>query len=154
MADIELRWGGTDPEDLADDLDALDAAVKEHVLEAVETWALMVESTAKELAPVDTGQLRASINSEARRVGENLLKAFIGSNVPHAPYIEEGRGPITASGDGVLHFTIDGEEIFAKSVSAAEAQPFLEPAVTAHLSDLRDLLDEALTDAVAEVRAS
>lgn len=154
MSDINLDWDGNDPEQLADDLDALDAAVKRNIEEAMETWALMVEATAKELAPVDDGRLRSAINSQVRRVSEAVFEAHIGSNLHYSPYVEEGRGPITASGDGVLHFTIDGEEVFVKSVGAAEAQPFLAPSTEAHLSDARDLLEEAVNDAADEVRAS
>lgn len=154
MSDINLDWDGNDPEQLADDLEALDAALKRNIEEAMETWALMVESSAKELAPVDEGRLRSSINSQARRVSEAMFEAHIGTNLSYAPYVEEGRGSITASGDGVLHFFVDGEEVFAKSVGPAPAQPFLAPAVEMHISDARDLLEEAVNDAAAEVRST
>lgn len=155
MSDIELNWdGGNDPEALRDDLEAFADAVNRHLYEAVETWVLMVEATAKQLAPVDSGRLRSSINSDVRQVGQDLIRGFIGTNVSYAPYIEEGRGRIEASGDGALHFFVDGEEVFAQSVGPAEAQPFLEPAIQQHISDLRELFDEALANAAAEVRAA
>lgn len=154
MSDIELDWDGDDPEELRDDLDTLADAVNEKLYEAVETWSLLVESTAKQLAPVDTGRLRSSINSEARRIGKDIVKGFIGSNLDYAPIIEEGRGSIEASGDSPLRFVIDGEVIYRWSVGPAEAQPFLENAMMAHIQDLRDLCKEAINDAVAEVRVS
>lgn len=51
--------------------------------------ALMVERSAKEFCPVDTGRLRASI---AHRVVEENKQTFaeIGTNVEYAPYVEFG----------------------------------------------------------------
>lgn len=49
--------------------------------------ALEIQSTAKQLAPVDTGRLRNSIATEYADGG---LTARIGTNVEYAPYVEFG----------------------------------------------------------------
>ena len=52
-------------------------------IRALTKSGLLVEGTAKELCPVDDGQLRQSINS---KVIDNK-NASIGTNVEYAPYV-------------------------------------------------------------------
>lgn len=51
--------------------------------------AVLVERTAKHLAPVRTGLLRSSITWRLDKDSRGLL-AIIGSNVKYAPYLELG----------------------------------------------------------------
>lgn len=51
--------------------------------------ALDVESTAKEFAPVRTGNLRRSITHEVRDVSGGA-EAIVGTDVEYAPYVEQG----------------------------------------------------------------
>lgn len=51
--------------------------------------AIRVESTAKHLAPVDTGLYRSSITHDLRRDSRGLV-AFIGSNIHYAIHLEFG----------------------------------------------------------------
>jgi len=57
------------------------------VREAVATTALLVESDAKQFAPVDTGRLRSSIHAV---IASNGLSATVSTNVTYAPFIELG----------------------------------------------------------------
>lgn len=146
---VEFEWsGGQSPASLADDLEALEDAVDKHLVEALETWALLVESTAKSLAPVESGRLRSSIASETKQNGSTIT-SYVGSNVSYAPEIEYGRDSIQAD-SGFLRFKIDGEVFYRREVDAAPAQPFLRPAIDAHLSDIQPLMKKALEKAVAE----
>ena len=54
--------------------------------------SLMVQADAKRFAPVDTGRLRSSINSEVRREGHETVGA-VGSNVKYAVFVEKGTRP-------------------------------------------------------------
>ena len=60
-------------------------------------WLGMKEATmkvtrdAKQLAPVDTGRLRASIAPIVR--GTKVVEGIVGSNVKYAPYMELGTKP-------------------------------------------------------------
>ena len=47
----------------------------------------IVEGEAKELCPVDTGNLRGSINSQ---LGDDGLSVIVGTPVEYAPHIEFG----------------------------------------------------------------
>lgn len=60
--------------------------------------AIVVQSSAREKAPVDTGRLRSSIAYQIDS-SEPPLWTKIGTNVKYAPYMEYGTGPF-AEGPG------------------------------------------------------
>jgi phage gpG-like protein len=61
--------------------------VKGPVQKFLSKSALTIEGKAKQLAPVDTGRLRASIRTDLAP-----LRAVVGTNVEYAPYVEHGTG--------------------------------------------------------------
>lgn len=65
------------------------------VTEALEKACLIVENSAKEKAPVNTGNLRNSIT----HVVEGN-EGIVGTNVEYAPYVEFGTGLFSSQGDG------------------------------------------------------
>lgn len=73
-----------------------------------------VRDDAKALAPVDTGHLRDSIDSEI--LGET---ARIGTDLNYALYVEEGHRVAYRGSDGEVHYT--GEIV--------PPQPYLRPAL-------------------------
>lgn len=58
---------------------------------AVQKASLRVMRNARQLAPVDTGQLKNSIIS-AIEYDDKTLRGVVGSNVKHAPWMEFGTG--------------------------------------------------------------
>ena len=60
---------------------------------------IYVSDRAKELAPVDTGRLRASLTYEVDE-GEPPQQVAIGTNVEYAPYMEFGTGMVSDGPDG------------------------------------------------------
>lgn len=90
--------------------------------------AASVLSEATALAPVDQGNLK---NSGNMRIKEDGLKADVFFTAEYAPHVEFGTRPhkIKAKG-GVLHFKVNGRDVFAKEVNhpGTPAQPFLFPA--------------------------
>ena len=63
--------------------------------EALRKSCLLVERTAKEKAPVETGTLRRSIHTELHdKYGE------VGTNLHYAPYVEFGTGIFAKDGNG------------------------------------------------------
>lgn len=153
--DMEFGWeGGQDPASLTSKLEVFESALDRRLFEAMEELGLRIESSAKRLVAVDHGRLRGSISSEVRREGRSTIALYVGTNVHYGPHIEYGRGAITASGDGVLHFEIEGEEIFVKSVGPADAQPYLRPAIQKHRGTAEDLIEEAVEDAARDAGLS
>ena len=65
------------------------------VKQALERACLVVENSAKEKAPVNTGNLRSSLTHE---VTGNV--GTVGTNVEYAPYVEFGTGLFSSLGDG------------------------------------------------------
>lgn len=83
---------------------------------------LQIERDAKKGAPVDTGNLRASIESEVHLEDADTVAGFVGTNVEYAPFVELG-------------------------TSRMGAQPFLRPAV----EENRDLIEDELGATVEEL---
>lgn len=155
MTDANVGWDGDDPTDLADTIEELEAALEQHLKEAMETAILLVEGTAKRLVPVDTGRLRSSIATEVQQIASNVLRAHIGTNVEYAEAIEFGTDPhtITADSAEALHWTEGGEDVFAQSVEhpGTDPQSFIGDAIETHIDDIEELLVGAIEDAVDEV---
>jgi HK97 gp10 family phage protein len=96
-----------------------------------------VERKAKRLAPVDKGQLRASITSQiVFRSG--LPIGRVGTNVKHAKWVHEGTGiygprgvPIRPKNGKVLVFKPKGKSknVYVKSVKGMKGRPFLRDAL-------------------------
>lgn len=115
---------------------------------ASEIIGIAGEKYAKALCPVGTvestgkkgyrgGTLRNSITHE---VGEN--KITIGSNVEYAPFVELGTGP---------YFTPPPEwEYFKEYTPTGEGhgyvqpRPFLRPAITNHINEYKNIVEEEL----------
>lgn len=97
--------------------------------------AVVVERTAKSLAAVDSGLLRASIRGRLEKDSRGLF-GRIGTTVSYAKYVEVGTGlygprkkKITPRTAQALKFTVGGKTVFAKSVKGQRPQPFLRPAI-------------------------
>lgn len=110
------------------------------VLRALERCGEQAEGYAKDLAPVDTGNLR---NSISHTVDEDELAVYIGSNVEYATYVELGTGRYTEGGrptpwvyqddNGNWHWT-----------QGNPAQPFIKPAVSDHAQTYRNIIESDL----------
>jgi HK97 gp10 family phage protein len=68
------------------DLPRISSQIERALSAAVKKAAFSIEAHAKELAPVDTGNLRNSIQTDI----EGPLKATVGTNVEYAQYQEFG----------------------------------------------------------------
>ena len=112
-----------------------------------------IEGEAKTLCPVDTGNLRNSINSEVE-VTSNGVEGVVFTNSEYAPYVEFGTGikgeqssPPSAKELGITYKDTgwvynNGERFYY--TEGQPAQPFLYPA-------LKDMEEEILTDIANEI---
>ena len=116
MIDIDLRGIAR----MQKALKEMPDLVQEELGKAVVELVLIVEAKAKELCPVDTGKLRASITP----VIQSWAKAFVGTNTSYAPYVEYGT---------------------RKTV----AQPFLEPAFLEGQQQASKIFGKAIGRAIA-----
>ena len=110
------------------------------VLRALERCGEQAEGYAKDLAPVDTGNLR---NSISHKVDDGEPAVYIGTNTEYAAYVELGTGKYTDGGrptpwvyqddNGNWHWT-----------AGNPAQPFLAPAVKDHAQTYRNIIEDEL----------
>lgn len=94
--------------------------------------ALKIETDAKDKCPVDTGRLRASIQT---KITENGFVAIIMSDVRYAPTVEYGREagsmpPIEELEGWAQRHNIKNAYVVARKIGekGTDAQPFLKPA--------------------------
>lgn len=87
----------------------------------IQQIAVFVEAEAKLRTPVKTGHLRRSISHETQS-DENTSKAYIGTNVEYAPYVEFG--------------------VASKNIPA---QPYLRPAIEENRDKIRDMIREGMS---------
>ena len=100
----------------------------------------LVEKSAKEKAPKDTGELRRSITSKV----ENN-EGIIFTPLEYAPYVEYGTGLFAEEGgrkDTPWWYQDDKGEWH--STSGQKPQPFMRPALDENREDILRVLKEAL----------
>ena len=112
----------------------------EAVQRALERVGEQAEGYAKDLAPVDTGQLR---NSISHAVDESEPAAYIGTNLEYAPYVELGTGQCNPQGRPTpwVYQDAKGDWHWTKG---SPAQPFLKPAVADHAQTYRNIIEDEL----------
>lgn len=84
---MEIQVKGLDR--LLKKLDKLGGDIPQSMQKAMLRGGAVFEAGAKEHCPVDTGQLRESIHTEA----QSESTVTVGTSVQYAPYVEFGTGP-------------------------------------------------------------
>ena len=104
------------------------------IRKALEQSCLIVEGDAKTKCPVDSGQLRQSIN---HKVEDNA--GWVSTNVEYAPYVEIGTGIYSSEGGGRqtpwVYQDASGEW---HRTSGSKPQPFMKPALEQNTSKIID----------------
>ncbi len=117
IIDIDLRK----IEKLQKAMKAMPDLITEELGQAVRDLVLIVEAKAKELCPVDTGKLRASITP----VIQSWAKAYVSTNTDYAPHVEYG-------------------------TKQSPAQPFLEPAFLEGKKQASKVFGKAIARAISK----
>ena len=132
-------------EGLEEVLDSLDSLVDEAKLEAALGRACaVVERSAKQKAPKDTGALRRSITSKVERNGGDL-QGVVYTPLEYAPYIEYGTGLFAENGgrqDTPWNYQDDQGEWH--STSGQKPQPYMRPALDENREQILRILKEGL----------
>lgn len=97
---------------------------------------LSIERTGKQLVPVDTGNLRRSLTHEVTRAAGGVV-GRVGSNVPYAKIIEDGRTPGSMPPQGVVlgwmsrhGIPADREYLIRRAINRRkQPRPYLKPAI-------------------------
>ena len=96
---IEVKGLGELAKKLAK-LGGADTAISNGTREATR----IVNNSAKELCPVDNGNLRASLHTDYKREGSKHIGSVL-TNVEYAVYVEFGTGP---KGNGTYPYELPG----------------------------------------------
>ena len=111
-------------------------------LRALERCGMQGESYAKDLVPVDTGDLR---NSISHKVDEAEPAVYIGTNKEHGPYVELGTGIHAESGGGrQTPWVYQDAKGDWHHTRGQKAQPFLKPAVADHKQTYINIIKDEL----------
>ena len=108
----------------------------------LETAALLVERSAKQKAPKDTGALRRSITSKVEG-----LEGIVYTPLEYAPYIEYGTG-LFAEGNGRkdVPWNYQDDKGNWHSTSGLKPQPFMRPSLDENREKIVDILKEGVMD--------
>ena len=109
-------------------------------IRALERCGSQAEGYAKDLAPVDTGNLR---NSISHKVDDGEPAVYIGSNTSYAPYVELATG-IYAEGGRPTPWVYQDENGNWHWTRGNRAHPFLKPAVAEHPQTYRNIIEDEL----------
>jgi len=117
-------------------------------LQGMRDATMLVTASAKQLAPVDTGRLRASITPEVRMMGNETV-GVVGSNVVYAPYVEFGTRPHWAPFRAFevwakRHGLNEAEVWWAVGLKGTKAHPYLVPAFEQNTDKIFQKLGECV----------
>lgn len=112
-----------------------------NIEEALGTCCALVEKSAKQKAPKDTGALRRSITS---KVEGN--QGIVFTPLEYAPYVEYGTGLFAESGGRKdVPWNYQDDEGKWHSTSGQKPQPFMRPALEENKALIKQILKEELT---------
>ena len=112
----------------------------------------LVERSAKQKAPKDTGALRNSIQSKVEKDGQEI-KGVVFTPLEYAPYVEFGTGLFAEAGNGrktpwTYEDEATGERIFTRGQKPANyggnPQGFLRPALYENKEKITQMLKEGV----------
>lgn len=140
----------------------MDMDVNDTLMPIMARQAKFVQGTAKDLCPVDLGQLRNSIRTTTRK-SKYKVTALVHTNTEYAAYVEFGTGkvgettPVANKYPGPLSYKQTKwrariPDVGWRYVAGQSAQPFLYPALKNNESKVRDNIANDLKQVIREAR--
>lgn len=113
--------------------------VNKAVSQELEKTAHRIERQAKELAPIDTGELRRSITTEG-----SGLDYEIGTNLEYSEYIEDGTSPHIINGNPYLYWEGASHPVRSVNHPGNRAYLYMETACDTQTEDIEDRIAEII----------
>lgn len=111
-------------------------------MRGLERCGMQGESYAKDLVPVDTGNLRNSITHEVITSEPSVI---IGTNNEYAAYVELGTGEYAEGGGGrPTPWVYQDDKGNWHHTHGQRAQPYLRPALADHKKTYKNILEDEL----------
>lgn len=127
-----------------DNSQACKNAIKMVEIKWLKAAALAIQSQAKALVPVNTSNLKTSIN---HKVQVSSLEAYVGTNADYAVYVEFGTGEFAENGNGRkggwVYIDPSGKTHFTMGM---KPKPYLRPAYRKNKKALKQLLNKYLKE--------
>lgn len=137
--------------DFAAEMDRVCDALREGMAQGVQDAADQIRNRAKHLAPVMTGELRMSIQSELTEEGGDTASARVYTPSQYAIYVHEGTGIYSRTGMGrrdVPWTYYDERTGQYCQTSGMQPTPFLEDAVNEERPNVTRYVSRAVTRAL------
>lgn len=109
-------------------------------LQALERCGMQAEGYAKDLCPVDTGQLRGSVTHKVDTI-ERVVA--VGTEQEYGIYVEHGTGVYYPGGRNTPWAYQDVYGNWHRT-SGQKAQPFIKPAVADHAPTYRNIINDEM----------
>ena len=146
---MEVKVEGLDR--LLKKLDKLGGSIEQSTQKALLKGGAMFESDAKERCPVDTGELRESIHTEAK----DAQTVTVGTSCEHGVYVEYGTGP---KGDPSVPHTTKGSWRYKDKYGnwhtshGQPPQPFMRTAFSENKDKVVDAVKESIREDVKNLK--
>lgn len=106
----------------------------------------LVERSAKQNAPKDTGALARSIESKIDKDGEEM-RGIVFTTLEYAPYVEYGTGLFAEDGGRAdVPWNYQDDEGNWHSTSGQKPQPFMRPALDENREQILRIFKEGLSE--------
>ena len=133
----EIKFDGLD--EILAKLDKISSSA--NIEQALGQACALVERTAKQKAPKDTGELRRSITSRVEG-----LTGVVFTPLEYAPYVEYGTGLFAESGGRTdVPWNYQDDEGEWHSTSGQKPHPYMRPALEENRENIIAILREELT---------
>ena len=111
--------------------------------QSMEKCCAIVEASAKEKAPKDTGALRRSISSRVEKTA-NGVEGVIFTPLEYAPYIEYGTGLFAEDGGRQTPWSYQDDEGNWHTTKGQPPRPYMRPALTENNNQILETLKGAI----------
>ena len=138
--DFDIKFEGLDK--LIDKIE--DIGDVQAIASAMQDACNLVEGTAKDKAPKDTGALRRSITSKIEVTGSEI-DGIVFTPLEYAPYVEYGTGLFAENGNGrQTPWVYRDDKGDYHYTHGQHPQPFLRPALNENKDEIIQIIKEAL----------
>lgn len=126
---------------LKDVLNAIEDVADTSDLEnAIGKACALVERSAKQNAPKDTGALRNSIQSRVEKSGGDIV-GVVYTPLEYAPYVEYGTGLFAEEGGRKTPWAYQDDEGNWHKTNGQKPQPFLRPALNDNRKKIIEIIE-------------
>lgn len=131
-------------EEVRESLDFLDTA---KLSAAIGKACALVERSAKQKAPKDTGALARSITSKVEAATGGEVQGVVFTALEYAPYVEYGTGLFAEEGGRAdVPWSYQDDKGEWHSTSGQKPQPFMRPALDENRAEITRIIKEGLDE--------